>query len=143
MPREFDEPDEIDDLERGAPRWRANAPAGPPRAGALEHDTRLLASLRDDDFEATLFKQARDEAALGRLSPPVAVDGTIDLATIVVAQRFGVAQGLKADGAPKGRAISPCQCRASAICGREGTLCRRLHQGRCKRCDKAGGQITP
>ena len=110
VPHEFEVPEEIDDLVRGASCCRANAPARPLCAGARKNNERLLVSLRDDEFEETLFKQAQDEAALGRLSPPVAVDGTIDLATIVVAQRFGVAQGLKADGTPKVRASS----RASA-----------------------------
>ena len=63
VPREFEEPDGVDDLERGVSRWRADAPARPISAGARQNNERLLASLRDDDFEETLFKQAQDEAA--------------------------------------------------------------------------------
>ena len=52
-------------------------------------------------FEETLYKQALEEAALGRLSPPLSADANMDLSDIIIAQRFGVAQGLKADGTPK------------------------------------------
>ena len=34
-------------------------------------------------------------------SPPLSADASMVLSDIIIAQRFGVAQGLKADGTPK------------------------------------------
>ena len=101
VPHKFDAPVDVADLDRGTTRWHVGATASLPRAGALKNNQRLLASLRDDEFEETLYKQALEEAALGRLSPPLSADANMDLSDIIIAQRFGVAQGLKADGTPK------------------------------------------
>ena len=70
----------------------------------LQRNKQLLDSLREDTFAAELMKLTLKDAKLGRMSTPVPVE-LCDLSQVFLVPRFGVDQGLQADGSVKIRAV--------------------------------------
>jgi len=64
----------------------------------------LLASLREDEFSADLMKLTEKDAHLGRMSFPKLVEDS-NLENALLAPRFAVEQGVRADGSIKIRAV--------------------------------------
>ena len=73
-------------------------------AHCLQRNTQLIASLREDTFAAELMELTRKDAQLGRMTVPVPVE-QCDLSEVLLVPRFGVDQGIQADGTVKIRAV--------------------------------------
>ena len=69
-----------------------------------ERNRALLSTLREDPHADFLMSQIKKDAALGRITEPVSIT-QVDLDKVVLARRFSVEQGTKADGSPKLRAV--------------------------------------
>ena len=69
-----------------------------------ERNRALLSTLREDPHADFLMSQIKKDAALGRMTEPVSIT-QVDLDKVVLARRFSVEQGTKADGSPKLRAV--------------------------------------
>ena len=73
-------------------------------SSALANNRKLVKSLKEDKHSQALFETTCNDAALGRMTFPVAVSD-LDLSKVLLAQRFGVEQGVKDDGSVKIRCI--------------------------------------
>ncbi len=71
---------------------------------SLEHNKKLLSSLREDPHAAELLAQTQADVDLHRMTPLVHSDDA-DLHSIRLAKRFAVEQGRRPDGSVKLRAI--------------------------------------
>ena len=74
------------------------------RVQCEESNRELLASLREDANAVALHAVTLEDAALGWMSDPVAIDA-VDLGSVRLVPRFGVEQGLKEDGSVKIRPV--------------------------------------
>ena len=73
-------------------------------SSALANNCKLVKSLKEDKHSQALFETTCNDAALGRMTFPVPVSD-LDLSKVLLAQRFGVEQGVKDDGSVKIRCI--------------------------------------
>jgi len=99
------------------------------RADNAEHNHKLLEGLKEGPHSAELLKLTREDAAKGRMSEPrPAAD--VDLGALRLHPRFGVEQGVKADGTLKLRAVDNL-----SWSGKQGKKRRRLEgsvNGHCR-----------
>ena len=72
----------------------------------LIENRKLISTLAEDEHSDKLFKQAIDDASCGRMEYPVQLhDDDTFLASVRIARRFSVEQGVKPDGSLKVRAV--------------------------------------
>ena len=76
------------------------------RASTLDNNRAVRKGLSSDNFASELSAQVEADVCLNRMTAPVPVPH--DLSDIRLSPRFGVEQGLKADGSIKIRAIDDC-----------------------------------
>ena len=69
-----------------------------------ENNRKLVAALKEEEHACELFAEMNAEAAIGRMTSPINIDH-LDLDRSVVARRFSVEQGVKADGSKKIRSV--------------------------------------
>ena len=77
------------------------------RAKAGGANVELLGRLKEDKFAEELLKQTVADEGLGRMTA-ITSPSDIDLNNICISPRFGVDQGLKADGSQKVRCVDSC-----------------------------------
>ena len=82
----------------------ADAAAAPQVCECAARNTKLVKRLREDPHADTLFDQTVADAELGRMSAPIPID-QLDTAEVMLASRFSVVQGTRANGMPKVRAV--------------------------------------
>ena len=70
-----------------------------------EHNKRLMQVIREDEHSKWLLEATNADAALGRISPPVAWGGRDD--TCLVHPRFASCQ-VRPDGSTRRRAVGNC-----------------------------------
>ena len=77
------------------------------RSKADGANVELLGRLKADKFLEELLKQTTADEGLGRMTAIIR-PSDIDLNSICISPRFGVDQGLKADGSRKARCVDSC-----------------------------------
>ena len=83
----------------------------------MSNNVKIVKSLRMDQQTNALHDLTLEDARLGRMSWPRQL-AQEDFEHYVLSSRFGIVQGVKADGQPKVRSIddlSRCACRQMAL----------------------------